>query len=665
HIDINVSDGSVIENATEDANAEFANAIFRFFAAGSPESIGTQIAGKASNVAPGNQTLQLRAVQTSTTTARCVPALQGTTSVNMAYECNNPTSCSASNLLTMTTAVDSQTIARNNNGAVGSFIPVNMVFDTNGIAAFNMNYSDAGRVSLHAQKLLTAGIGNPPSTAFNLIGSSNAYVVRPFGFDLDFSGDRAANGTTGISYAADANGSAFRIAGNAFDTSLRAVNWSAVDDTDNNGIPDACANLTDNTATVNFGNETTAITPSNVSLGHTLVAPVAGATGTVTTNSNSAAFINGTGTKSIYWNEAGIINLNSTLTNYLASGQNVLGNVCNVGRFYPAYFAIANQNLINRSDILACADPFTYMDENFRIDFDLQAFNSRVPAAITQNYTGTFAKLDITALGNMNYGATDSGNDLSARLNVTSAGAFTNGTAAVQATTSLARLLAIDGPYSNLQMGIAPLDSDNVALQTLDLSLDGGPDTHGEIGQTDVRYGRLNIANNFGSELLPLNIQLVTQYYANATSQFITNTDDTCTAINTTDVLLFNDQEPKQGRALGNTVINIGGGNTTTLTAVTPFVSGVATMSFTAPNAEGYVDMEVQTPVYLLSNLDGIDQGIQGPGQHCTPGLAAANPAFIPACAADAISVDDVPLGRGTFGIFRGSDRVIYIREVY
>ncbi|HEX5635957.1 MAG TPA: DUF6701 domain-containing protein, partial [Gammaproteobacteria bacterium] len=60
-----------------------------------------------------------------------------------------------------------------------------------------------------------------------------------------------------------------------------------------------------------------------------------------------------------------------------------------------------------------------------------------------------------------------------------------------------------------------------------------------------------------------------------------------------------------------------------------------------------------------------IDQVIQGPGQHCTPSMAITEPAYIPGCVADTITVDDVPLARGTFGIFRGSDRVIYIREAY
>ncbi|HEX5635506.1 MAG TPA: DUF6701 domain-containing protein, partial [Gammaproteobacteria bacterium] len=374
------------------------------------------------------------------------------------------------------------------------------------------------------------------------------------------------------------------------------------------------------------------VTPASVALGHSLVAPLPGTTGTLTTNNNSASFVNGVGTKSIDWSEVGILNLNSTHTSYLGSGANTQGNVCNVGRFIPAYFSIASPVMNNRSDIVACADPFTYMNENFRMDFNLSAFNARTPAAQTQNYTGSYAKLNPSSLTQMNYGATEASTNLTARLNVISAGVFANGTAPIQATTFFMRALAVDGPYNNLDLGIAPTDSDGITLQTRNLSLDGGPNTHFNVGQTAVRYGRLALASNYGSELLPLSMQLSTQYYADATSQFVINPNDNCTAISTADVLLFNSLAPRQGRVVGNPVITINGGNTTTLSAISPIVNGITSLNFTAPSAQGYVDVEVQTPAYLLSNLDGIDQGIQGPGQHCTPGMAITEPAYIPGC---------------------------------
>lgn len=127
--------------------------------------------------------------------------------------------------------------------------------------------------------------------------------------------------------------------------------------------------------------------------------------------------------------------------------------------------------------------------------------------------------------------------------------------------------------------------------------------------------------------------------------------------------MLYNDQEPRAGRAIGNPVININGGNNTTLSGITPFVAGQATLTFTAPGVKGYVDVEVQTPSWLLSDIDGVDQGVQGPGLHCTPGLAASDPAYIAGCVADGDVIDEIPLSRGNFGIFKGSENIIYIRE--
>jgi hypothetical protein len=670
-LNINVGDGVVSETsgaalASEDQNLAFAQTGFVFLADSVTSNIGTQIAGKSSAVSPGAQLLELQAIRTSDTTGACEAALQGVNTIDMAFECRNPSSCSAA-LVNINGGV-STNIAGNPMGAIGSYTPVSLDFGnaTDSTASFVMSYADAGQIQLHARYNIPLDDGSATPSGIYMNGGSNAFVVRPFGFDLDFSGDRAANGIAGTSYATNANGSIFQLAGAAFDTSLTAVAWSGADDTNNDGVPDACANLADNAVTVNFGNETAAVIPSGVTLSQSLVEPSAGGVpGALATSANSAAFVAGTGSKTIAWSEVGIMDLNANLASYLGSGQAVQGNVCNVGRFYPKDFVIANAAVTNRSDIALCADPFTYMDENFKINFDLQAWNAATPAAITQNYIGAFAKLDPTAIGAMNYGATDSGTDYTARLGVSSAGAFTGGVAPVTATLALAKNAAPDGLYANMEIGIAPADGDGVALRTLDLSLNGGASTHGKLGQTDIRYGRLTLQNNFGSELLPLSMPLLAQHYLNGTSGFVTNTDDNCTALTTADILLYNDQATKTGRALGNTVINVSGAATTTLTGVSAFANGVSSLSFTAPGAEGYVDAEVQTPAYLLSDIDGIDQGIQGPGAHCTPGLAASDPAYIAACAADGNTDDDVPIARGNFGIFKGSDRVIYIREVY
>lgn len=672
-VNINVNDGSITETtgsglASEDPDLVFAQTGFRFIDAAGVASIGTQIAGKDSSVAPGAQTIYLQAIRSSDDGVSCSGVFADTATVNidLGSTCSNPLSCVAGQRVSVTNNAITTAIANPQNQDAGlNYTSVPLTFTSNSRAPIVLNYADAGEIQLNARYNIPLAGGAPSA---NLItGNSNAFVARPFGLDLDFSADRATNGVSGVSYAADQNASLFQIAGASFPLSLSAVVWDSADDADNDGVPDACADLTDNAITSNFGNEAIAVVPADVVLGNTLFAPAGGIAGTLSTSANSAAFVAGVGDKTIAWDEVGIMHLNTTLSNYLGSAQDVRGNVCNVGRFYPANFVINNIILTNRSDIAACADPFTYMAENFSISYDLQATSLNPPGTVTQNYIGLFAKLDPAVLADMNYGATEAGNNLTARLGVASAGVFTAGTAPITATLSLLRNAVPDGAYNNFQLGIVPADSDGVTLlpAALNLTLDGGPNTHSLLGQTDIRYGRLNLQNNFGSELLSLTLPLTTEYYLDATAEFITNLDDSCTTRTPADVLLYNDQEVKAGRALGNPVISINGAGATTLTGITPFVAGQAAMLFSAPGVEGYVDVEVQTPGWLQSNIDGIDQGVQGPGLHCNPALAITDPAFIAGCVADGNNVDETPLSRGNFGLFKGSDKIIDIRESY
>lgn len=672
-VNINVNDGLISETtgswlASEDQDLAFAQTGFRFIDAASVASIGTQIAGKASSVAPGAQTLYLQAIRSSDDGVSCSGVFADTTTVNidMGSICSNPLSCLAGQRVSITNNAITTAIANPQNQDAGlNYSSVPLTFSSNSRAPIVLHYADAGEIQLNARYNIPLAGGGPSGNL--MTGNSNAFVVRPFGFDMDFSADRATNGISGVSYAADENASLFQIAGASFPLSLSAVVWNNADDADNDGVPDACADLTNNAITSNFGNETTAVIPADVVLGNTLVAPAGGIAGTLSTSANSAAFVAGVGDKTIAWDEVGIMHLDTRLSNYLGSAQDVLANVCNVGRFYPNNFVINNITLTNRSDIAACPDPFTYMAENFSISYDLQATSVNPPGSITQNYINSFAKLDPAVLADMNYGATDSGTNLTARLAAASAGVFTAGVAPLTATLSLSRNATPDGVYNNFQIGIVPADSDGVTLlpAALDLSLDGGPNTHNLLGQTNIRYGRLNLQNNFGSELLTLTMPLSAEYYLNAIAEFITNIDDSCTTRTTADILLYNDQQPKVGRVPGNPVININGASNTTLTGVSAFVAGRSFLTFTAPGAEGYVDVEVQTPSWLKSALDGIDQGIQGPGMHCNPGLAVSDPAYVAGCVADGNSVDETPLSRGNFGLFKGGDNIIYIREIY
>ncbi len=72
-----------------------------------------------------------------------------------------------------------------------------LTFTSNSRASIVLNYADAGEIQLNASYNIPLGDGSDSGNL--MLGNSNAFVVRPFGFELDFSGDRATNGITGAS----------------------------------------------------------------------------------------------------------------------------------------------------------------------------------------------------------------------------------------------------------------------------------------------------------------------------------------------------------------------------------------------------------------------------------------------------------------------------------
>ena len=256
-------------------------------------------------------------------TQGCEAALSGTTTVNWSYTCNNPTSCSPGNRLTLTGSA-AAAIAGNPNGGGSSSTAVTMTFDANGNAPFSLSYADVGRITLSASK----PAGRALLTALN--GSSNAFVVKPAGFRLAnircssySAGDCATTAIAipGLNPApVSAAGSAFLPAGSAFSATVTAV------DAAGQAVP-------------NFGRESVA---EGVTLTPTLLWPAGGNPGTLNQPGAFGSFSAGSATGTTFaYSEVGIIRLTPNLTsgNYLGSGGAVAGTPSGpVGRFIPHHF---------------------------------------------------------------------------------------------------------------------------------------------------------------------------------------------------------------------------------------------------------------------------------------------------------------------------------------
>lgn len=238
--------------------------------------------------------------------------------------------------------------------------------------------------------------------------------------------------------------------------------------------------------------------------------------------------------------------------------------------------------------------------------------------------------IDTSASGSYQSGGTVS------RLSVASSiGSWASGTAEVTSTLALQRAVQPDGPFSALQVGIAPRDPDGVTLPAgmLDLDADkSGSSERFRLGGMPARFGRLRLSNAHGSELLNLPVPMQLQFWNG--SFFQTNADDSCSSIAPASIRLVNHLG---GISASNMTT---GGN---VGIANPVAGGIGRLTLAkpsplpSPRQKGSVDVTVD----LLSENKPYLQG------------KWAGAAY-----------DRDPRARATFGIYKGGP-VIYLREMY
>lgn len=469
--------GTCTVSASCTATNKTAGFIFAAAADGAEATIAPQSAGVTS------ATYYLRAIQTNTTTHACEPALVGASSVNLGYECNNPTTCSGSNLMSINGG-SATTISRNNNGAVASYTAVNLNFDANGNAPFTLNFSDAGQTRLHAAKAAGGALLTP------LAGASLAFVTAPYDFLVVPTGPYAAGGSFSAKVTARASGGG---------------------------------------TTPNFGLESTAetvvlkpVAAAAASASNSqLVGPVGGQNGSLSSgNFTLAACTPATSGQvcdsALAWNEVGDLTLAAAVANglgYLGSGLMPWGSAA-AGPFRPAYLTTA----------LETAEPcttFTYSSQPFRLRVKAMSTANAVlgsSAATAQNYVGSYAK-GVTL-----------GADAGAACTPATAG-FSNNSlvpadfTAGEATTAPVTNTSAPLPISFGQSPVAGPLAVTVCARDAD-----GIDSHGQTqAALTIRNGRLRLLGAYGSELLPLRLSLRTEYFTG--TGWTATADDSCTTI--------------------------------------------------------------------------------------------------------------------------------------
>ena len=624
---INLNAGGITEAATEDPSLTFAPSGFRFLDAAYNPTIANQIAGVTS------ATYYLQAIRTDTNTGACVGVFNNqTVNIDLASQCNNPTTCAGSQV-----SFNGSPIASNPNSGVSSYttLPVTFLNDSTSRAAFTFVYPDVGQISLDARYNIPRP-GGSGSGNF-MLGSSNAFIVKPYAFTVTAI-QRTADGFANPG-AASVTGPVFIKAGDPFTATVTATAFGGA-------------------ATPNFGKE---IIPEGVLLTPNLVLPAGGinpalGNGTIA----GGLFSSGVATvTNLSWGDVGIITLTPSIADgdYLGAG-NVTGTATgNVGRFYPHHF-VASGVLTPRAD-LACApaSTFTYMGEPMALVLTLTAQNAA--NGTTQNYTTAsgFAKLDGTTVSkwtafaindSIGLGAVSGGSALSSRISVSGApsGNWVTGVGTLIANVALNRAATVDGPFSlpinPLKIGVAPQDQDAVQLLPGALNLDADLNSVNErqqVATADIRYGRIRLNNAIGSEILNLPVPVKAQYFNGM--GFVNNSDDNCTAFSLTPVtngsptnfqygsLLIDN--PKKSMTVGASTL--GGASSLIFSggvgATFPPTLGLILF---APNLSGSIDLTLTVPAWLQFNWTGV----------------VGN-----------------PKARATFGAYRNTDQFIYQRENY
>jgi hypothetical protein len=635
-MDIDVTDTSATDqdgSATEDQNINFVDSGFRFFANNVVSDIGIQIAGKESNMAPGIQTLKLSAVETNSNTGACqarIPAGQHT--IQMGFECINPTSCKTGNGVTITdlNGAAGGSLADNPQGTpISSFNVVDLTFDINGEATWTMNYLDVGQIRLHASYLLLA---SGPEPAFTLTGSSNPFVTVPAGLCVSSSDTNAA---CSMPYA-NCN-PAFRKTGEAFNLDIRAVAWGGAIESDT----EFCSG---NSTTPNFE-------LNNINIIQSLVAPSPGAVGAAgVTAFNMVAGDDGDhNINNQTASEVGVFSYTASPPSYL--GTTIAASTsAEIGRFTPDHFAITNPDngMLNAS----CSSNFTYIGQEFGYlsapSFIIEAQNaSNNP---TLNYQGNdWAKIRSSgayAVSTVTEDETQVGTDPITKLAIyhglptnrinidsdNSDGTFNASFGADVFCYGSDDLVSNGGCNKLVESQVAAFDSEI----KLTLSSIGDGDVITALTQdftpigSQQRFGRLSMDNAFGSELIDLIMPMYTEIFDG--SNFVINNGtmplvggDNCSVVNTVDL----DITPSLT------------GGTSDVTVIPPAANaGVFNLNLTAPGAGNTGSILIG---HLPTTVDSwLKYDWDGGGIY-----------------------DDDPSATATFGIYEGNDVNIYIQQIY
>ncbi|EPR4993309.1 DUF6701 domain-containing protein [Vibrio navarrensis] len=571
-------------------------------------------------IANSSVTATIKAVKTSDASLQCVPEFANVDkTINFWSSYIAPDSSS----VVGSPAVSINTEEIGKSQALAS--EIEMSFNASGEASFTLNYPDAGKMQLNARYQ-----GSGTEDGLLMVGSDQ-FVSFPKYLQISASNSQSDNGQC---TTANTSCEVFAAAGESFNLLVTAYGEGDV-------------------ATPNYQH-------GNMALTHTLVAPALGQAGTLSTASyQQVPIVGGTNTVPQSVSEVGVFNF-TVKPQGAFQGSNAYtiaaASTGNIGRFIPAYFAVSPMTVALEAACSAGAQPFTYLGQSF-------GYASNSPLGLyLQPKSGSGSDTLNYLIGDWwRYNNTWERREYINNRNGLLIEKLNSDTEVIRQSPSTSGVILINEQlrYQKPANPIIPFNTDfSLRLFAEDLLDEGGAlikkadlkdedgvcyrTTYSEpcldytfenIDQTMTLYwGRLRVHDTYGPEITPLSQTVEAQYFSGGI--FRTNSDDSCSDLGSVNHFTFDSTD--------FTVLKSG-------TATPPEVkatlapsllsSGTANINFTAPGAshQGFIDTLLDLNAYGLPWLRPYND---------------QNSAF-----------ENEVSGRVQFGLYRGSDRVIWWRE--
>ncbi|EJL6505396.1 MSHA biogenesis protein MshQ [Vibrio cholerae] len=574
-----------------------------------------------------NQTVTgtIKAVRKDNASQQCLPSF-GNVQKSVAFwsEYLNPTA-NNSGFQSVSVGVNGTPIGQSANNATS----ISLNFNQNGEASFPISYREVGSLALHAR---FTGSGDEQGL---LLEGEDSFIRVPRALVLSANHSYNPTHQNGQCSAEDISCNVFARADENFDLNIRAVVAAPIEDND----------FTNNLTAYNYQQQ-------NIALQHTLVQPSTGQSGVLGVNEYTH-LQGGTTTVAQKVSEVGVFDFSLVApTHYLGldlASANLPIDVVStgpIGRFIPAYFDVSPMTVTLAAACSTGGQPFTYLGQPFSY--------ANNPGLYLQPKSGSGSDTLNYLIGHWwRYENSWTERDYSDAANNLSI-VFTNQLdEPVTRQTASTSGVILDGERLSYQKPLQPKPVFNAAFN-LTLSASDLTDQDGVCyrpnasplcsgytfppidGAMPLYWGKLVIQDVYGPETQALEQPIYVEHFTN--NGFVRTIEDSCTALPAISGFTLQ-SDPNNN---GYTVLTTG-------VAVPPQVlaehsaanlnSGQRAIRFSAPGAgargviDSVLDLNAHNLLWLAEDKDGDNH------------------------------FDQTTQGRAQFGLYRGSDRVIWWRE--